>query len=273
MQKYSAHLSGAKRWLAASTIAVSAALALGPLAVAQTITGEVSGLDPVTAAAACQNGASLTVSLVGHNPYDDVPAGEKAPGGVKDYSVLIRRVQDVDLGTAEGWAVLKDLTPEAAAKHPLAPAVQGWTDKNGVVDFKDVQVGLYLLTVEPPADADHSYKTYKPQLVTVPVGMPGTPGVKAGWNCHPVITPKSVEVVPPTPTTTPPTLTKPAEPTEPSTPQVPSEPTPPVTPDSPTPGGGGSLASTGVNILGALLLGAGLIGIGIVLKRRRSNGS
>lgn len=125
------------------------------------------------------------MTLTGQNPYNDVPAGQKAPGGVKGCTVTIRRVNDINLGTAEGWDAIRALTHEAAAKRSLGEAMVATTDANGMATFNDVPVGLYLMTVTPPNDDAHTYLTYKPQLVTVPVGMPGSEGMKAGWNHHP----------------------------------------------------------------------------------------
>lgn len=266
----------AGRRIAATTVALSAALALAPMATAQTITGDITGLDPATAASACSNGASLGVTLTGKNPYNEVAEGQKTPGGVQGYTVDIRRVEDVDLGTTAGWDAVRTLTPQEAEKRNLATALTVTTDAQGHATFGDLTPGLYLMTLTAPNDSSHSYQTYKPQLVTVPVGTPASDGVAAGWNCQPIIQPKSEDSTPPKPTD-PGKPTDPTKPGEPGKPTEPGEPGRPGQPDKPTPDspgestpGGGSLANTGVSILGVLIAGVGLVSLGLILKRRRN---
>lgn len=282
---------------------IALATPLEALAQGRVITGNDRNL-PASAVDATRTN-SLLVRKVATNPYDDVPAGEKPPA-IAGARFTVSRVKDIDITTEEGRERAKSMTLDDAKGLGLTKIASGTTDADGMVDFENLQSGLYLIEEEAP-DTAHQYHLSTPRLLLLPLAnVSGTQFIYENvmvmkwdtadgppvWKTSSTPTP-----TPSTETTTSGTTERTTEKTtvpssvestitttrsdgsttvittRPST-YVTTQPNGSVTTVTQPSDGGrrdGGLASTGANVLWAAGLGGLLILVGFVLARRSKN--
>lgn len=233
---------------------------------------------------------SLKVTKAKGNPYDNIP-GKLPEGRLGGVTFTLSRATDIDVTTEAG---LKDArrarTEEEFAKLKRVTVAKKTTDDNGDVLFTGLKPGLYCLEEKAP-DSSHNYHVSSPQWVVLPFGSatgdsfvyenvmvvkpaptttpstpptrPSTPPTKPSTPGNPPTTPSTPGNPPSTPSTTP------SEPGKNPPPSTPGQ--PPQNPDNPkSPGKPGGLASTGANVLFAIIAGLILIGLGLFMTRRKA---
>ncbi|MDO5730969.1 hypothetical protein [Corynebacterium sphenisci] len=236
-----------RRLTAAGAVATLGALGAAAGAAADTVTGEVTGLDAARVSATCPT-VALTIQTPIPNPYDEVPAGEKPRGPLSGTEFTAERIEGVDLDTSGGWVTARGMTVEEAAAAPKDAAGAATTDETGAARFAALPPGLYLITATTPGDPAHSHPRYAPFLLTLPTGADGA------WNCAPVVFAKTEPEE------------DPADPGDPAKPGAPGKPgSPGGSGGSGAPGSPGSrLPVTGAQVTGIagaaiVLAGAGLL--------------
>lgn len=237
---------------------------------------------------------NLTIRKTQGNPYDDVTEGELPLGSIEGIEFKLSQVRGLSLATDAGVSSAKTLTVDQARANGLEPVVSQRTDSEGSVTFRDLKPGMYLVEEVKPGDSTHNYRTSDPFLVLLPalnadcetreddavivvkshVGTETTPPPpdRTPPSVPPLIPvpPLTVTTVPPTTATTAPpatvttTTTSPQHPDEPGQPGGPGESTGHNRPSGP-------LASTGANVIWALIVALAFIIGGILLVRNRKD--
>ncbi|WP_295624699.1 SpaH/EbpB family LPXTG-anchored major pilin [uncultured Corynebacterium sp.] len=101
---------------------------------------------------------------------------------------------EADLTTNEGFAAARALTPGEA--NPIGEATEATTDGEGVANFGELPVGVYLVT---ETGTPEGYIGSAPFLVFVPMTNPDN---TAEWNYNVHVSPKNTEVDEPVKTVT-----------------------------------------------------------------------
>lgn len=146
-------------------------------AAARTVTGPTNGLSVTTIQAG--RTVDLEIRLPRPNPFDDPLTGSLARPPLAGTQFTARRLEGIDLTTAEGWVAARAFTIAAAERGPFAHSSQAVADDAGVARLQGLPIGLYLVTSTPPGGGHRS--DYAPFLVTLPTGG------EAGWNYSPVV--------------------------------------------------------------------------------------
>lgn len=225
----------------------------------------------------------LTVKKTQGNPYSDRKEGEQPLGPIEGIEFKLYTVRGLDLTSDAGLAAAQKLTLEQARTNGTELVASQRTDADGSATFSDLKPAMYLVEEVAPADPTHNYRTSDPFLVLLP-----TIDADCETTNDKTITVVKSRVDSPTPPTTPTTPTPP--PTTPGTPDTPGTPpgTPPIssteeTPvppgdhpgeppeDTPTKSSHGPLASTGANVIWALVVATALILGGFLLVRNRKD--
>lgn len=247
-------LKNNRHWIGrtAAAVAVTAALTLGsaPAALAdiRTVTGTVS--TQAVSEIDANRVVNLTLIKTKTNPLD-------GGASVEGITFTVRRINDVDLTTDEGWELARNMTVDEAKARGLGPAHTAVTDSEGVASIYNLPIGLYLVS-----ESGNSPEF----LITLPTG--NTDGT--AWDYAVTVRTKAngLIVIPiPVPipgggSSTPGQTPVPDQP--PATEQ------PPVETDAPergTPRKG--LPMTGANVVWLVAAGIFLIGGGTFLIRRR----
>ena len=221
---------------------------------------------------------SLEVHKKDFPPFDDPAPGSLPQGELSGITFVLHLAPEFDVTTDEGRKeASRARTQEewdAIDRHEVARAT---TNGDRVATFTDLKPGLYLLEELRP-DMDHNYLTSSPQWMVLPVA--DVTGKAFHHENLVVVKPAPCPTTPPTPTTKttpvpPPITSTPPEPS-PSTSGTPTPAPGPEDPDQdpPKPGGSSSsngLASTGANVLFAIIAGLCLIGLGLFISRRKAN--
>lgn len=235
---------------------------------------------------------TLKIQLSQGNPDDD---GQAPTGSVQGVTIHLDRLAGIDPKNPSDKRRVENANSDQINAWEKDLHVSGVTDANGVVYFKGLADGIYVVSSTAPND---SYREINSFLVAVPFytvtnDPTPVPGVIVAKSHNPGTPPETPPTTPPTmpptvPPTTPPTVpSKPPKttpgvpPTTPDkpTPSTPGEPTPPEpgnpsqTPGSPGGKSSGPLAITGVQAAGLAVIAAVLIGSGFVIisvnKNRR----
>lgn len=195
----------------AAVLAASLALAMPAdvLAQGRVITGNDRNLPASSVDGTRTN--SLLVRKVATNPYDDVPAGEKPPA-IAGARFTISRVKGIDITTEDGRERAKSMTLDDAKGLGLTKVATGTTDSDGMVDFENLQSGLYLIEETAP-DTAYQYHLSSPRLMLLPLA--NVSGTEFNYDNVVVMKWDSESGVPPWKTSTPPST--PASSTPPST--------------------------------------------------------
>lgn len=197
-----------KLWKRISALGLGAALSLGigigagsGVALAadgedelKAVTGVTSGLD-AGAIDSTQKGL-LEIRLTRKNPNDD-PANPTVPNGsTANYTVKVSKVNGV--ATVGGdYAKLAKMTVAQARAKGLTSVGSSLTNSQGVVQFADLELGMYLVESTPPTSPVADYLKFYPSLVTLPYGdaTSGSPQ----WSYGLGLVPKPVAKVAPAP--------------------------------------------------------------------------
>ncbi|WP_295624703.1 SpaA isopeptide-forming pilin-related protein [uncultured Corynebacterium sp.] len=234
-------------------------------AVPKPVEGHIESLLLEDAAQCESNSVTIDIS-------DDLPAGIDPSG----YKFTIRKVNDVDVTTEEGRQKARDMSITEAGKPPYGLEETATTGAEGTVVFSDLPPGMYLVVGKKPEGA--AYEGYDPIPFTIllPTGGIDADGNLTGWNCDTELERKLEDPTAPKPTTPPTGPSKPSTTTTTTTTSTKPGQPPTSKTSAPGPGGGGgggNLATTGVSVLGALVVAAGMIAAGVALRRRNSNDS
>lgn len=217
---------------------------------------------------------NLTVKKTKGNPFDDVKEGQLPLGPVEGIEFKLHTVRGLDLTSDAGLAAAQQLTLEQARKNGTDLVASQRTDPDGVTTFTGLKPAMYLVEEIAPADTTHNYRTSEPFLVLMPT-IDADCQTRNGDTVTVVksrVEPSSPPTVPTppdtpgTPMTTPPDIPPGTVPPTDGTPVPPENPgEPPAETDTP----GGPLASTGANVLWALIAASALITGGVLLVRNR----
>lgn len=239
---------------------------------------------------------NLTVRKTQGNPYDDLTEGELPLGSIEGIEFKLYSVRGLRLSTDSGLSQAQHLTVDQARANGLDYVGSQRTDSEGSVTFHDLKQGMYLVEEIKPDDASHNYRTSDPFLVLLPalnadcetreddavivvkshVGSETTPPPdRTPPSVPPLIPvpPLSVTTVPPaTVTTAPPAKVT----TTTNSPQNPGKPGEPGQPGGSGESTGhnrpsGPLASTGANVIWALIVALAFIIGGVLLVRNRKD--
>lgn len=232
---------------------------------------------------------NLTVRKTAGNPYDDAAV---SLGSIEGIEFKLYSVRGLRLSTDSGLSQAQHLTVDQARANGLDYVGSQRTDANGDAVFRDVKPAMYLVEEVAPADTAHNYRTSDPFLVLLPVlnadcetreddavivvkshvGSETTPPPDRTPPSIPV-PPRSVTTVPPaTVTTVPPAKVT----TTTNSPQNPGKPGEPGQPGGSGESTGhnrpsGPLASTGANVIWALIVALAFIIGGVLLVRNRKD--
>ena len=177
----------------ASILAVPATMAFTGVAGAQTGGGDLRAAGYLPDADLTSNltihkkaGAESGIQDVGTEGQESVPADATPLAGV---TFQVDRV-NVDLTQREGWDAARQMTPEtAAAQLDGSTSVNGVTDENGLIQFKNLPLGMYLVT---ETDAPQGVITGQPFLVYLPMTVDSDgDGVLDNWNQDVHVYPKN----------------------------------------------------------------------------------
>ena len=177
----------------ASILAVPTTMAFTGVAGAQTGGGDLRAAGYLPDADLTSNltihkkaGAESGIQDVGTEGQESVPADATPLEGV---TFQVDRV-DVDLTQREGWDAARQMTPEtAAAQLDGSTSVNGVTDENGLIQFKNLPLGMYLVT---ETDAPQGVITGQPFLVYLPMTVDSDgDGVLDDWNQDVHVYPKN----------------------------------------------------------------------------------
>ena len=160
------------------------------------VTGTTTGLN-VNAIAGSQTG-TIEVHLTRKNPNDD-PKNPTVPNGsTANYTVKISKVKDVaTTGTGVDYRKLAQLTVTQARKKGLESPRTGTTNYAGVVEFKNLALGVYLIESTPPNTPNTNFLKFCPSLVTLPYGDTSSGSPK--WSYGLGLVPKPVATAAPQP--------------------------------------------------------------------------
>lgn len=237
---------------------------------------------------------NLTIRKTQGNPYDDVTEGELPLGSIGGIEFKLSQVRGLSLTTDAGVSSAKTLTVDQARANGLEPVVSQRTDFEGSVTFRDLKPGMYLVEEVKPGDSTHNYRTSDPFLVLLPAlnadcetreddavivvkSHVGTETTPPPPDRTPPSVPPLIPVPPLTVTTVPPTTATTAPPatvtTTTASPQHPGEPGQPGGPGESTGHNrpSGPLASTGANVIWALIVALAFIVGGVLLVRNRKD--
>lgn len=237
---------------------------------------------------------NLTIRKTQGNPYDDVTEGELPLGSIEGIEFKLSQVRGLSLTTDAGVSSAKTLTVDQARANGLEPVGSQRTDSEGSVTFRDLKPGMYLVEEVKPGDSTHNYRTSDPFLVLLPAlnadcetreddavivvkSHVGTETTPPPPDRTPPSVPPLIPVPPLTVTTVPPTTATTAPPatvtTTTASPQHPGEPGQPGGPGESTGHNrpSGPLASTGANVIWALIVALAFIIGGILLVRNRKD--
>lgn len=224
---------------------------------------------------------NLTVKKTQGNKFSDLKEGELPLGSIEGIEFKLYTVRGLDLTSDSGLATAQKLTLEQARKNGTDFVAAQRTDAEGVTTFTGLKPAMYLVEEIAPADVSHNYRTSDPFLVLLP-----TIDADCQTRNGDTVTVVKSRVDQPTPPTS---LTPPTTPSTPDTPGVPpetsSESVPPTEqtpippgdqpgqPPAETPEGGtnGPLASTGANVIWAVVVATALILGGFLLVRSRKD--
>lgn len=226
-----------KRLISIVGVLLGAVLTVGGVAYAAAapVTGESDGVDIRYIEANRLGKISIIKTMP--NPYDDPRPGHKPNGPVAGQPVQIQAIQGIDLKNID-WNKLKKLTVEEVTAK-AGPAQIAYTNSQGVATFRDLPVGLYLVSDIPHPDKAHSYLRIQPFLITLPVGK------KGWWSYELEVTPKLWD------------------------PEDNLLPPQPPKPDNSQKSRWGKLPQTGTVILGVGLLASAFITGGFAVRRRK----
>ena len=177
----------------ASILAVPATMAFTGVAGAQTGGGDLRAAGYLPDADLTSNltihkkaGAESGIQDVGTEGQESVPADATPLEGV---TFQVDRV-DVDLTQREGWDAARQMTPEKAATQlDGSTSVNGVTDENGILQFSDLPLGMYLVT---ETNAPQGVITGQPFLVYLPMTVDSDgDGVLDNWNQDVHVYPKN----------------------------------------------------------------------------------
>ena len=101
----------------------------------------------------------------------------------EDFSAYQVRLEGL---TTDGWRALAKTLAGYALRDGLAPLCSGTTDQSGVLRFRDLTPGLYLVVGHMAADAAMSY-TSEPFLLA----LPGSDTASNGWTYDVEAAPKA----------------------------------------------------------------------------------
>lgn len=223
---------------------------------------------------------NLTVKKTQGNKFNDLKEGELPLGSIEGIEFKLYTVRGLDLTSDAGLAAAQKLTLEQARKNGTDFVAAQRTNAEGVTTFTGLKPAMYLVEEIAPADTSHNYRTSDPFLVLLP-----TIDADCQTRNGDTVTVVKSRVDQPTPPMTP---TPPTTPTTPDTPGEPPE-TPPesVPPTEKTPvppgdqpgqppaetpdGSNGPLASTGANVIWAVIVATALIAGGFLLVRNRKD--
>lgn len=217
---------------------------------------------------------NLTVKKTKGNPFDDVKEGQLPLGPVGGIEFKLHTVRGLDLTSDAGLAAAQQLTLEQARENGTDFVASQRTDADGVTMFTGLKPAMYLVEEVAPADTTHDYRTSEPFLVLMPTidadcqtrNGDTVTVVKSRVEPSPPPTVPTPPDTPGTPITTPPNTPPGTVPPTDGTPEPPEKPgEPPAETDTP----GGPLASTGANVLWALIAASALITGGVLLVRNR----
>lgn len=193
---------------------------------------QISDIDPT------RTGTLTLIKRVGEQP-------RPVPGAL----FSIKRIQNVDLGTEQGWAAARTMSIAQAATEPTDYIDTATTDAAGQARFLELPVGLYLVTEE---DRGASPWNVQPFLLTIPTGS--VDGKSWEYDARVAV---KIDL------------------NSSSSSGAPSGPGYPPQSHYSAVGGDGAdaarrqqLAYTGVRIFGVLAVGAGLVLAGVILRRR-----
>ena len=176
----------------ASLLAVPATMAITGAAGAQTTGGDLP-------AAGYLPNANLTSNLTIHKlagaesgNQDLGTEGQAVPEGSEPLAGVTFQVDrvNVDLTQREGWDVARQMTPEtAAAQLDGSTSVNGVTDENGLIQFENLPLGMYLVT---ETDTPQGVIAGQPFLVYLPMTVDSDgDGVLDDWNQDVHVYPKN----------------------------------------------------------------------------------
>ena len=177
----------------ASILAVPATMAFTGVAGAQTGGGDLRAAGYLPDADLTSNltihkkaGAESGIQDVGTEGQESVPADATPLEGV---TFQVDRV-DVDLTQRAGWDAARQMTPETAATQlDGSTSVNGVTDENGILQFSDLPLGMYLVT---ETNAPQGVITGQPFLVYLPMTVDSDgDGVLDSWNQDVHVYPKN----------------------------------------------------------------------------------
>lgn len=132
------------------------------------------------------SGADSGTQDLGTEGQESVPEDATPLEGV---TFQVDRV-DVDLTQRAGWDSARQMTPETAATQlDGSTSVSGVTDENGILQFSDLPLGLYLVT---ETNAPQGVITGQPFLVYLPMTVDSDgDGVLDDWNQDVHVYPKN----------------------------------------------------------------------------------
>lgn len=176
----------------ASLLAVPATMAITGAAGAQTTGGDLP-------AAGYLPNANLTSNLTIHKlagaesgNQDLGTEGQAVPEGSEPLAGVTFQVDrvNVDLTQREGWDAARQMTPEtAAAQLDGSTSVNGVTDENGLIQFENLPLGMYLVT---ETDTPQGVIAGQPFLVYLPMTVDSDgDGVLDDWNQDVHVYPKN----------------------------------------------------------------------------------
>ena len=176
----------------ASLLAVPATMAITGAAGAQTTGGDLP-------AAGYLPNANLTSNLTIHKlagaesgNQDLGTEGQAVPEGSEPLAGVTFQVDrvNVDLTQREGWDAARQMTPEtAAAQLDGSTSVNGVTDENGLIQFENLPLGMYLVT---EIDTPQGVIAGQPFLVYLPMTVDSDgDGVLDDWNQDVHVYPKN----------------------------------------------------------------------------------
>ena len=176
----------------ASLLAVPATMAITGVAGAQT-GGDLPAAGYLPNANLTSNltihklaGADSGIQDLGTAGQASVPADATPLAGV---TFQVDRV-NVDLTQREGWDAARQMTPEtAAAQLDGSTSVNGVTDENGLIQFENLPLGMYLVT---ETDTPQGVIAGQPFLVYLPMTVDSDgDGVLDDWNQDVHVYPKN----------------------------------------------------------------------------------
>lgn len=187
-------------------VAVAAVLAaVGAPAGAQTQAGvhvqaqavrAAEGANPALVDAARTGQLTIQKSLGDPAITHGDPTGEAKRPSPEGAVFQVRRVEGVDLTTAEGWREAErlkasDFIPGGPAADRLGAPKQATVDAEGQAVFADLPLGLYYVTEVPGPAMECRWSIAEPFVVALPMTDPET---RAQWRYHVQVNAKDQEL-------------------------------------------------------------------------------